>query len=82
MADCLLVIERDETGSTMQTAMMLSAWMLPIPEGQTAEQVANDFAEMQSFQLGAIARVIDLSMITNGMSTWKLKANWILQENQ
>jgi hypothetical protein len=78
MADCLLVVDRTEAVIQQgQPTAVMGAWIIPIPDGQTAEQAASEFATTQGFPVGSTARVIDLSKVTVGLSVWTLTSQWV-----
>jgi hypothetical protein len=79
MAQVLLIMDRPSAVIQQgQPPAQMAAWLLDVPADGTALGVAAAFASANQFPLGTIARVIDLSKITDPQAVQKfqLDSSW------
>jgi hypothetical protein len=73
----LLIADRPEAViQTGQPPAQMAAYLLDIPDGEGALQVAADFAASQGFPVGTAARVIDLTADPLSMVVFTLTSSW------
>ncbi len=78
MAQVLLVADRPSAViQPGQPPAQMAAWLLDIPEGSTAIEIAGAFASQHGFPLGTVARVIDLGATPITVATYRLDSQWV-----
>lgn len=73
MASIYLIRKDQPLGDTPDT---LGCWELDIPEGQTWDQAAADFAKERGFPIGTVATVVHPD-VEGAAETFRLQQQWV-----